>query len=98
MTVEEMLEEMEHAIGLTDGWGSQALAAAKAIGIPLETLAALRDGSWQAVPVQPTDGMLDELDVFAADVLVDGRPSADEVEAVWAAMLAAAPAKPGDGA
>ena len=91
MTVEEMIEEMEHAIGSTDGWGSQALAAAKAIGIPLETLAALRDGSWQAVPVEPTDKML--------DALADGAwcdTTDDDLYDLWAAMLAAAPAKPGE--
>lgn len=48
------------------------------VGLPLETLAALRVGAWKAVPVKMTPPMFDAW-----------------WEDDWAAMLAAAPTKPG---
>lgn len=58
------------------------------VGLPLETLAALRSGAWKAVPTQPTEKML--------DALWDGQCRDEELLDAWSATLAAAPAKPGD--
>lgn len=106
MTVEAMIEYAAMALLACDEdqWDrlpqdeqisvkSEVEDALKTIGLPLETLAALKAGTWRAVPVKPTDGMLDELDVFA-----DGRVLDEGLAIVWAAALTAAPAKPGDNA
>lgn len=66
------------------GWAEAAL---ETLGLPLETLAALKAGAWKAVPVECDDSMYNAA-VRAQDHDGDGD--------VWAAMLAAAPAKPGD--
>ena len=57
--------------------------------IPTETLAALKAGSWRAIPKKPTNAML-----FAGNEI--GLVGYDSLgsKAVYRAMLAAAPAKP----
>ncbi|WP_019646988.1 hypothetical protein [Novispirillum itersonii] len=69
-------------------WRCAASHAMQSLEIPLETLAALKAGTWRAVPVDPTSKMLDVLSSVSwcevDDDLYDG----------WAAMLDAAPRKP----
>lgn len=66
-----------------------------AIGIPLETLAALKAGTWKAVPVSPTDEMARPL--TRSWLLAEQEPTAEDMHLArqYAALtLAAAPAKP----
>lgn len=55
------------------------------IGIPIETLAALKAGTWKAVPVEPTEEMLDPANFGW---------SPDEYPTLWHAMIAVSPEKP----
>lgn len=67
------------------------------VGLPLETLAALRDGTMKAVPAQPTAEMAAPL--CRLWLLADQRVTeADTQHAKQyaAAVIAAAPAKPED--
>lgn len=57
----------------------------------LATLAAIRDGTWKAVPVEPTEAMGD-----AGAGHVD-QEIFESPENVYRAMLAAAPAAPKEG-
>lgn len=98
MTVEKMIEDMAIAIVGTVGVERKARAAANAIGIPLETLAALRAGTWKAVPAGPTDDMARPLTRLW--LLADQEPTAEDMQLARqyaAIMLAAAPAKPESG-
>lgn len=107
MTVEEMIDEVKsaiqrHSVGVAMGQWDSAYSATDqfaeavfiglfSLGITIETLAALKAGTWKAVPVKATEKILDEI-----GVLVAGRVSDDWRARVWATILAAAPAKPED--
>ncbi len=56
--------------------------------IPPETLAALKAGTWKAVPVEPTEKMLKQ----AWDECANGDEATYRI--AYRAMLAAAPEKP----
>lgn len=60
--------------------------ALKSLGLPLETLAALKAGTWTAVPLVPTDDM--------ADAISDAIDCFDDPEGVWGAALSISPSKP----
>lgn len=75
----------------------RAEAALKSLGLPLETLAALKAGTMKAVPVEPTDDMARPL--TRSWLLAEQEPTAEDMHLARqyaAIMLAAAPAKPGD--
>lgn len=68
--VDRMIEDMAKGVCNldTEGWmriprnarltiAANAADALRSLGFSLETLAALRDGTWKAVPVEPTEAM-----------------------------------------
>ena len=70
----------------------------KSLGLPLETLAALKAGTWKAVPVVPTDEMARPLTRLW--LMADQEPTGEDMQCAReyaAAIIAAAPSKPGDG-
>lgn len=71
--------------------------ALKSLGLPLETLAALKAGTWRAVPVAPTDEMARPLTRLW--LLADQESTTEDKQLARqyaAAVIAAAPAKPED--
>lgn len=66
----------------------EAEGVLKSLGLPLETLAALKAGAWKAVPLVQTDDMMDAID-DAVDCFYNP-------EGVWGAALSIAPSKPED--
>lgn len=97
MNVDRLIEDVAEAICAKSGWEDRARAALGALGLPLETLAALKAGAWKAVPVVPADDMASPLTRLW--LMADQEPTAEDMQCAReyaAAMLAAAPAKPGD--
>lgn len=111
MTVEEMIDEVKsaiqrHSVGVAMGQWDSAYSATDqfaeavfiglfSLGIPLETLAALKAGTWMTVPVSPTDEMARPL--TRSWLLAEQEPTAEDMHLARqyaAIMLAAAPAKP----
>lgn len=79
-----------HGLGIED--------ALKSLGLPLETLAALKAGTWKAVPVLPTDDMARLLTRLW--LMADQEPTAEDMQharGYVAAAIAAAPSEPEGG-
>jgi hypothetical protein len=79
-------------------WRTIARDVLESLDIPLETLAALKAGTWKAVPVAPTDEMALPLTRLYW-LLPEQDPTAEDMQHAGhfaAAVIAAAPAKPGE--
>lgn len=75
-------------------WRCAASHAMQSLGIPLETLAALKAGTWKAVPVSPTDDMARPLTRLW--LLADQEPTTEDMQLARqyaAAVIASSPAK-----
>lgn len=93
MTVDELVHsvcEAFAAINFDDMDHEDIKQGLVATGIPLSVLAALADGTWQAVPKDLTEGM----QTAGEDELFNVSGFAVGHENIYQAILAAAPAEP----
>ena len=84
MTDAEKLRDISTYIALTEYRDAILRAADLLDAVPPETLAALKGGTWKAVPVEPTEEMI--------KAAANGEDTSPRGE--YCAMLASAPAKP----